>query len=90
MAGYIDLTTPIRILLIGIAIAVMAGGIGVAVVLEMTAGYFECAKCGEYFIPTKTAYIMGAHTIMRRRLRCPKCGKKSWAHRRLALPDEKE
>ena len=62
VAGYIDLTTPIRILLIGIAIAVMAGGIGVVAVLEMTAGYFECAKCG----------------------------KKSWARRRLALPDEKE
>ena len=90
VAGYIELTTPIRILLIAIAVVIMFGGIAVAAALEMTAGGFECAKCGEYFVPTKTAYIMGAHTIMRRRLRCPKWGKKSWARRRLASPDEKE
>ena len=50
IAGYVELTTPIRILLIAIAMVVMFGGIAVAAALEMTAGYFECAKCGHYYI----------------------------------------
>ena len=90
VSGLASIETPLRIVLIVIALVVMFGGIAVAAVLEMTSGYFECTKCGEYFTPTKTAYIMGAHTVMRRRLRCPKCGKKSWALRRLSLPEDKQ
>ena len=90
VAGYADLTSPIRILLIVIALAVMVGGIAVAATLEMTSGCFECPKCGHYFMPTKTAYLMGMHTIMRRQLRCPKCGKRSWCIRRLSKPEQPE
>ncbi|MBQ8356710.1 MAG: helix-turn-helix domain-containing protein [Clostridia bacterium] len=88
LAGLLEMETWLRVTLIVIAMVVMFGGIGIAAVLEMTAGYFECAKCGEYFIPTKTAYIMGAHTIMRRHLKCPHCGKRSWAYRRLSHKEE--
>ena len=90
VSGLATIETPLRIALIAIALVVMFGGIAVAAVLEMTAGYFECAKCGHYFTPTKTAYIMGVHTVMRRHLRCPECGKRSWARRRLSLPEDKE
>jgi transcriptional regulator with XRE-family HTH domain len=84
LSGLLALGTPLRILLIVIALVVMFGGIAVAAVLEMTSGYFECPRCGTYFVPTKAAYIMGMHTTMRRHLRCPHCGKKSWCHRRLS------
>mgnify|MGYP002514453865 CR=1 FL=1 len=60
----------------------------VAAVLEMTSGYFECPRCGTYFVPTKTAYIMGMHTTMRRHLRCPHCGEKSWCRRRLSRKED--
>lgn len=83
VASYVDVPTPVRILLIAIAMVVLVAGIGVAAALEMRSAVFECPKCNERFIPTKTAYIMGAHTIMRRRLTCPKCGKRSWCKRRL-------
>ena len=83
VVGYVDVPTPLRIALIVIAAVVMVAGIGVAAALEMRAAVFECPKCNERFIPTKTAYIMGAHTITRRRLTCPKCGKRSWCKRRL-------
>lgn len=88
VAGLAYIETWLRVTLIVIALVVMFGGILVAVVLEMTAGYFECAKCGTYFVPTKCAYLMGVHTIMRRRLKCPHCGKKSWAIRRLSQKEE--
>ena len=88
LSGLLEMETWLRVTLIAIGLVVMFGGIGVAAVLEMTAGYFECRKCGEYFVPTKTAYIMGAHTVMRRHLKCPHCGKRNWCRRRLAQKDE--
>ena len=83
VTGYVELSTGWRVALIIVACVVMVSGIAVAAVMEMSAGAFECQKCGEYFVPTPMAYIMGVHTIMRRRLKCPKCGKKSWCKRTL-------
>ncbi|MBQ2757086.1 MAG: hypothetical protein IJA78_01880 [Clostridia bacterium] len=90
VAGHVDLETWQRVTLTVIALVVIFGGIAVAAVLEMTAGGFECPKCGKYFVPTKTAYIMGMHTVTRRHLRCPHCGVKSWCRRRLAQKEEQE
>ena len=83
-AGLLEIGAPLRIALILIGCVVMFGGIFIAAYLEMTSGYFECAECGEYFVPTKRAYLMGAHSATRRHLRCPHCGKKSWCYRRLS------
>ena len=88
VSGLAMIETWLRVTLIVIAVVVIFGGIFVAAALEMTAGYFECTKCGEYFVPTNTAYLMGAHTIMRRHLKCPHCGKYTWARRRLAPKEE--
>ena len=88
LSGLLTLDTPLRVLLIVIALVVMIGGIAVAAVLEMTSGYFECPRCGTYFLPTKTAYVMGMHTITRRHLRCPHCGQKSWCRRRLSPKED--
>ena len=84
LAGLASLSTAWRIALLCIAFGQMFGGIFIAAVLEMTSGYFECPHCGEYFTPTKGAYLRGSHTTMRRRLRCPHCGKVGWCRRRLS------
>ena len=90
LSGLLEIETWLRVVLICIAVVVMVGGIGVAAVLEMTAGGYECSKCGEYFVPAKKAYLMGAHSATRRSLRCPRCGKKIWCYRRLSRkPEEK-
>ena len=89
LASYGDWSTPIRVVIIIIALLVMLGGIIVAAILEMRAGAFECSKCGHRFIPTAKAYLMGAHTIMRRKLKCPKCGKRNWCVRTLTLETDK-
>ena len=72
-----------RVILIIIAVVIMVFGIGAACILDRDAGYFECPKCGNYFIPDMKAYIMAPHTITRRKLRCPDCGKKSYCIKRL-------
>ena len=72
-----------RGLLIAIAVIVMAGGIAVGAMADMSIGTFECKHCGTRFVPSATSYIFGAHTITRRRLTCPKCGKRSYCKHRL-------
>ncbi len=83
VSGLADISTALRVVLIVIALVVIFGGLAVAAVLEMTSGAFECQNCKEYFVPTKGAYIMGMHAITRRYLKCPHCGKRTWAKRTL-------
>lgn len=67
-----------RIALFAIAMTVLVIGIAVACILDREAGAFECSKCHTRFVPTMSAYINGAHTITRRKLKCPSCGCKSY------------
>lgn len=84
MAGMLEMPTGLRILLIAVAVAIVVGGIAVACVLDREAGVFECPKCGERFVPDMKSYILGAHTITKRYLKCPKCGKSSYCRHRLS------
>lgn len=83
VSGLFEMHTWLRGLLITIAMIVIAGGIGVAGVLEMSAGTFECPKCKARFVPSAVAYIAGPHTITKRKLKCPHCGKISYCKKRL-------
>lgn len=77
VAGMFDMRTGVRITFIAIGIVVMIIGIAVACIMDREAGAFECPECHERFIPDMKSYIMGAHTLTKRKLICPKCG----AHR---------
>ncbi|MBQ8428750.1 MAG: helix-turn-helix transcriptional regulator [Clostridia bacterium] len=90
LTGLADLRTPNRIALIVVSVIIFVVGIGVCAALEMRNARFKCVKCGEKFYPSKTAYIMGVHTITRRHLKCPKCGKRSWCIRCDLSSDEEE
>lgn len=74
IAGLLEMEVWIRAILICIAFVVMIGGIAIACVLDRDAGAFECPECGERFVPDMREYVMGAHTITKRRLKCPNCG----------------
>lgn len=87
LASYFDMPIVWRIALICIAVLIMVGGIGVMCVLEFTAGGYQCQKCKAKFVPSFGAYLMGAHTIMYRKLTCPFCGKRSWCKRTLTLQE---
>lgn len=83
LAGYLQMETWLRILLVGIAGVVIGGGIFVAVSLEMSFGTFECPRCKARFVPGKKEFIMSPHSLTTRYLRCPECGEKSHCKRRL-------
>lgn len=74
LAGIVDVERWVRITLIVIASCVMVGGIIIACILDREAGAFECPECKERFVPDMKAYVMGPHTITKRKLKCPKCG----------------
>ena len=83
IVSLVDMPTPARILLIVFSIAVAVAGIAAAAMLDMKAGHFECPYCKELFVPSMGEYVKGYHTITRRRLTCPKCGKKGMCRHRI-------
>lgn len=74
VAGAIQMDDWIRVLLIVTGIVVIMIEIAVACILDREAGAFECPSCGTRFVPEMGAYIMGPHTITKRKLKCPNCG----------------
>ncbi len=74
VAGAFDMEAWHRIILMGVGIIVVIIGIAIACILDREAGAFECPECKERFVPDMKAYIMGPHTITKRKLTCPKCG----------------
>lgn len=77
LAGAVEIDTWIRVILIVIGLFVIVIGIAIACILDRDAGAFECPECKSRFVPEMGAYIMGPHTITKRKLVCPHCG----AHR---------
>ena len=84
IAGYLEMETWLRGLLIGIGLCSLVLGLVVASFLESSAGYFECKHCKTRFVPTMGAYLNGIHGLTWRRLKCPECGKVSNCRKRLS------
>ena len=74
VAGMFEMQVWTRVLLMGIGFVVIVMGIAIACVLDREAGAFECPECKERFVPDMESYVMGPHTITKRKLTCPKCG----------------
>lgn len=80
----IDMPLWLSIFLTAIAVLIILVGIGVTCVLDRDAGVYECPHCGERFVPTMKEYVMSTHTPTKRKLKCPKCGKRSYCKKRLS------
>lgn len=74
LSGLLAMEIWTRILLIVIGVVVICGGIAIACVLDREAGAYECPDCNNRFVPDMKSYIMGPHTITKRKLVCPNCG----------------
>lgn len=74
ISGMLEMENWLRVTLIIIGGVVVFGGIAVACVLDRDAGAFECPECNNRFVPDMKAYVMGPHTITKRKLVCPHCG----------------
>lgn len=83
VASFIEIPTIMRIALIILAVATAVAGVGVAAILDVKAGYFECPFCKTLFVPTMDEYIKGYHTFTKRKLKCPECGKTEMCKHRI-------
>lgn len=74
VGGVFPMEAWVRCVLLGIGLLIVFAGIAVACILDRDVGAFECPECHVRFVPNMQDYIMGPHTLTKRRLRCPKCG----------------
>lgn len=78
VASYIEMESWIRIILIVIGSIIFSFGMANAIKIEQTAGYYECGKCHNKYIPTYQKVLFSMHIGRTRYMKCPKCNKKSW------------
>lgn len=83
IASLLEMPVIVRVALLIFAAAVAATGIGAAAVLDVKAGYYQCPHCHAVFVPTMAQYVKGLHTLTRRRLTCPGCGRTSMCRHRI-------
>ena len=49
--------------------------------IEQTAGYYECKKCGNRYVPKYGQVFRSMHRGRTRYMKCPKCNEKSWQNK---------
>lgn len=60
-------------------------GFSFAMKIEQTAGYYECKACGHRYVPSFKAMYFAPHMGRTRKMRCPKCNKKSWQKKVISM-----
>lgn len=78
IAVYFDLPNWIKAILVIIGIIPFIIGISYAIRIEQTAGYYECDNCHHKYVPTYKSVLFAMHINRTRKMKCPKCNKKSW------------
>lgn len=67
-----------------ISVILVFVAISYAAKVDYETGVYECRNCGHTFKPTFKSYILGAHTLTTRCLKCPECGRPTWCKRKTA------
>ena len=78
VASFVQMEEWLRILLIIIGFVPFLVGVTYALKIEQVAGYYECAKCHNKYVPTFKSVFFAMHIGRTRFMKCPKCNKKSW------------
>ena len=82
LSGVLAMESWMRLFLIIWGLCILVIGIVIACVLDRDAGAFECPECKTRFIPTMKDYVMGPHTLTKRKLVCPNCGAHKYCKKR--------
>ncbi len=87
IASYVEMEAWLRVLLIVFGFVVGMIGCAFGLMIEQTAGYYECAKCGHRYVPTYSSVLWSMHSGRTRYMKCPKCHKMSWQKKKLSLEE---
>ena len=60
-----------------------------AIRIEQTAGYYQCSKCGNRYVPKYKSVFIATHIGRTRYMKCPKCNKRSWNKKVISKEKEK-
>ncbi len=77
-AAYVTMPDWLRVVIIVAGFVICMVGIGYALKIEQTAGYYECAECCHRYVPTFKSVFWAMHMGRTRYMKCPHCGKRSW------------
>lgn len=78
IASFIEMEEWLKITLIITGFIPFIIMIPFAIRIEQKAGYYECQKCYNKYVPTYSSVLWAMHINRTRYMKCPKCGKKSW------------
>jgi DNA-directed RNA polymerase subunit RPC12/RpoP len=65
--------------LIALLLTMMAGHLLLVIETHVRAGGYRCGKCGHEFQINALQDLIGPHTLAKKYVKCPQCGKRSWA-----------
>lgn len=77
-ASFINMQDWLRILFILFGTIPFVIGICYAIRIEQIAGYYECSQCHYKYIPSYKSVLFARHINRTRKMKCPKCNKKTW------------
>lgn len=82
-AAYLQMEDWLRVVLVIAGFVLCLIGLGFALRIEQTAGYYECRKCHHKHVPTYQSVLWAMHLGRTRYMKCPACQKWSWQKKRL-------
>lgn len=90
IASFVEMKDWLRILLIVIGFISFIIMISFAIRIEQKAGYYECQKCHNKYVPSYSSVLWAMHINRTRYMKCPKCGDKSWQKKVISKGDNNE
>lgn len=87
VGSYLEMASWLRVLLIVAGSVIFVVGIGNAVKIEQTAGYYECPNCNNKYVPTYQSVFWAPHMGRTRYMKCPEFGKRGWQKKVLTKED---
>ena len=77
-AMFVEMDNCIKAILIIIGTFVFLVAMFFGLRIEQIAGYYECGNCHHKYVPTFKSVLWAKHLNRTRKMKCPKCGKKTW------------
>ena len=78
LVGWLEISKLPATIIITISTILFLVGMGLALRIEQTAGYYECKNCHHKYVPTYQSVFFAQHINRTRKMKCPKCNKKTW------------
>lgn len=75
---FIEMPTIISVIIVVLSLALISIVGMIALLIEQKAGYYECDNCHYKYVPTYKNVLFAMHINRTRKMKCPKCSKRTW------------